>query len=129
MKAKIVLNIKDKNDLLNESIESIDNQAIQVVIGNLNNEYINKISEMIIGTEIMVLFIDLKQLEFENANLKYMEKILAVITMLESLVTKDMCITAEDNEICNKELDETNFLTLINLNLFSEVLITNPDQI
>lgn len=127
MKAKIVLNIKDKNDLLNKAIENIDTQAIQVVIGNLNNEYVNKISEMISGTEIMVLFIDLNQLEFEDTNLKYMEKILAVISMLESLVTKDMCITAEDNEICNKELDETNFLTLINSDLFSEALIPNLD--
>lgn len=92
MKAKIVLNIKDKNDLLNKSIENIDSQAIQVVIGNLNNEYVNKISEMISGTEIMVLFIDLNQLEFEDTNLKYMEKILSVISMLESLVTKDMYI-------------------------------------
>ena len=40
----------------------------------------------------MVLFINLNQLEFEDANLKYMEKILAVISMLESLVTKDMYI-------------------------------------
>lgn len=127
MKAKIVLNIKDKNDLLNKSIENIDSQAIQVVIGNLNNEYVNKISELISETEIMVLFIDLNQLEFEDDSLKYMEKILSVISMLESLVTKDMCITAEDNEICNKELDETNFLTLINSDLFSEALIPNLD--
>lgn len=127
MKAKIVLNIKDKNDLLNKSIENIDSQAIQVVIGNLNNEYVNKISELISETEIMVLFIDLNQLEFEDDSLKYMEKISSVISMLESLVTKDMCITAEDNEICNKELDETNFLTLINSDLFSEALIPNLD--
>ncbi|WP_159426716.1 hypothetical protein [Clostridium mediterraneense] len=47
--------------------------------------------------------------------------------MLEDLVNKDICITADNNEIHNKELDEAILLTLLNSNLFSEVLIPKQD--